>query len=44
MPPPRADVLARYERRALTTRLAAVFDEVAGPGAGSLPIDAAIAG
>jgi glycosyltransferase involved in cell wall biosynthesis len=44
LPPPRADVLARYERRALTARLAAVFEEVAGPGAGSLSIDAAIAG
>jgi glycosyltransferase involved in cell wall biosynthesis len=44
VPAPRADVLARYERRALTTRLAAVFDEVAGPGADSLPIDAAVAG
>jgi glycosyltransferase involved in cell wall biosynthesis len=43
-PAPRADVLARHERRALTKRLAAVFDEAAGPGAHSHPIDAAIAG
>jgi glycosyltransferase involved in cell wall biosynthesis len=44
VPAPRADVLARYERRALTARLAAVFDDVTGPDAASLRIDAAIAG
>ena len=44
MPAPRPDVLARYERRALTARLAEVFDAVAGPDAASLTIDAAIAG
>ena len=44
MPAPRPDVLARYERRALTARLAEVFDGVAGPDAASLTIDAAIAG
>ncbi|HWB57722.1 MAG TPA: glycosyltransferase [Gaiellaceae bacterium] len=44
LPPPRADVLARYERRALTARLAAVFDHVTRAGADSLPIGAAVAG